>query len=73
MKATKPKLKINDTVRVEIQTTDFAKKYLPTFSEETYVVSKVIRSNPTTYKLSAEDGEELLQTWYYLQLQKVEK
>ena len=53
-----------DKVRVRIKKGTFTKGFKPTFSDEKYIISKVLMTNPTTYKLSTENGYEIKGSYY---------
>lgn len=65
-----PKFKIGSQVRVALDSGPFRKGFKPRFSEEVYVVTKIVKSDPVTvYKLkSLVDGEDVLGTWYQEEL-----
>lgn len=63
------KYKFGDHVRIAVPRNPFAKGYKQTFSDEIYLVSKVIDATPYVYKLNSEDGEEILRSWYAEELQ----
>ena len=51
VKKKKPKFKVGDQVRISVVKGKFEKGYTPNFSYEVYTVSKVLDTNPITYKL----------------------
>lgn len=67
----KPTFKLNDRVRISKYKTAFKKGYLPTFTEEIFVVSEVLKTDPITYRIKAQDGEEILGTFYKEELVKI--
>ena len=69
----KYKLKVGDKVRISKLKRKFEKSYLPNFSTEIFVVSKRLPKDPPVYKLKYYDGEELKETFYDKELQKVVK
>ena len=69
----KYKFNIGDQVRISKIKRKFEKGYLPNFSKEIFTVSKRIPRNPSVYKLTDYDGEELEGTFYEKELQKIVK
>ena len=67
---TKPKFKIDDKVRISRTKAIFEKGYLPNWSEELYIVDKVQKTIPPTYKLKNVLGEEIEGSFYEKELQK---
>lgn len=70
---TRPKLKAGDTVRVSKIKGTFSKGYLANWSEEIFVVDKILRTAPVTYTLCDLAGESLQGSFYNEELQKVTK
>lgn len=68
----KHKFKIDDKVRISKYSTVFAKGYLPLWSEEIFIISKVHKTSPPVYSLKDEASDELEGTWYEPELQKVD-
>ncbi|KAF0714175.1 Uncharacterized protein FWK35_00032508 [Aphis craccivora] len=52
----KPKLKVNDKVRISKYKHIFSKGYTPNWTTEIFTVSKVLQTNPVTYQLK--DGSD---------------
>ena len=50
--------------------TFFAKSYVPNWSEEVFVITKVKNTVPWTYVISDLKGEEIVRTFYEKELQK---
>jgi len=69
-KSQKPKFKVGDKVRISRIKGTFEKGYLPNWSEEIFVVDKIIYSNPITYKLKDLMDELLEGSFYNQELQK---
>ena len=65
------KLEIGDEVRISKVRGTFEKAYTGNWSEEIYHVSHVLKTDPSTYKLKDDDGDEIAGTWYKAELQKV--
>ena len=66
-------LQVGDVVRLSMVTRPFRKGYLPQWTEEIFVVDKVIRRQPTVYAVKDFDGEEVAGTFYAEELQKIGK
>jgi len=67
---TKPKFKIDDKVRISRTKALFEKGYLPNYSEALYIINKVQKTIPPTYKLKNLLGEEIEGSFYEKELQK---
>ena len=67
----KPKLKVGDRVRLNKKYRVFKKGYLPGWTEEVFVVGRVMREVVPTYKINEWDGTPLRGTFYAQDLQKV--
>jgi hypothetical protein len=67
---TKPKFKIGDKVRISRTKALFEKGYLPNWSEELYVIDKVQKTIPVTYRLKDLLDEEIAGSFYEKELQK---
>ena len=65
-----PKFKVGDHVRISKYKTIFAKGYVPNWSEEVLVVSKIKNTVPWTYFVSDLSGEEITGRFYEKELQK---
>ena len=65
-----PKFKVGDHVRVSKYKNIFAKGYVPNWSEEVFVVSKVKNTVPQTYVINDLSGEEITGSFYEKELQK---
>ena len=64
-----PKFKIDDLVRISRYKNIFTKGYMPNWSEEIYVVSKIKNTVPWTYVISDLNGEQIIVTFYEKELQ----
>ena len=64
------KFKIGDHVRISKYKNVFAKGYMPNWSEEVFVVSKIKNTVPWTYVINDLNGEEIIGTFYEKELQK---
>lgn len=69
----KPKLDIDDYVRISKLRLPFAKGYTPSWSVEVYKVTNVKRTTPTVYEIEDLNGEEIVGTFYESELQKITK
>jgi len=67
----KPKFKVNDRVRLNKKFRTFKKGYLPGWTEEVFIVSRVIPGSVVTYKIKEMDDTPLEGTFYSQDLQKV--
>ena len=65
-----PKFKVGDCVRISKYKNIFAKGYMPNWSEEVFVVSKIKNTVPWTYVINDLNGEEIIGTFYEKELQK---
>ena len=70
-KRPKPKLKVEDRVRLNKKYRMFKKGYLPGWTEEVFVVARVMRGVVPTYKINEWDGTPLRVTFYAQDLQNV--
>lgn len=64
-------LKVGDRVRLSKSRRHFKKGYLPSWTTETFVVTEVLKTSPTTYRLVDERGEAISGTFYLEELQAV--
>ena len=64
-----PKFKVGDHVRISKYKNMFAKRYMPNWSEEIFVIKKVKNTVPWTYVINDINGEELIGTFYEEELQ----
>ena len=64
-----PKFKVGDHVRISKCKNIFAKGYVPNWSEEIFVISKIKNTVPWTYVLNHLNGEEIIGTFYEKELQ----
>ena len=59
-----PKFKIGDHVRISKYKNIFEKGYVPNWSEEDFVVTKVKNTLPWTYVINDLNPEEIVRTFY---------
>ena len=67
-----PKLRKGDKVRLNKKHRPFKKEYLPGWTEEVFLVTKVQRRPIPSYKVSEWDGTPIKGTFYEQDLQKVQ-
>ena len=65
-----PKFKVGDHVRISKYKNVFVKGYMPNWSEEVFVFSKIKNTFPQTYVINNLNGEEIIGTFYEKELQK---
>ena len=65
-----PKFKVGDYVRISKYKKIFAKRYLPNWSEEFFVIDRIKKTVPWTYVINDLNGEEITGTFYENELQK---
>lgn len=63
------KMKIGEIVRVSKQKLQFEKGYTASFSNELFKITKILRTNPTTYLLEDLDGNPIEGCFYKEELQ----
>ena len=68
-----PKFKVGDYVRISKYKNIFAKGYLPNWSEEIFVISKIKNTVSWTYVINDLNGEEIIGTFYEKELQTLIK
>ena len=65
-----PKFKIGDHVRIFKYKNIFAKGYMPNWSEEVFIISKIKNTVPWTYVINDLNVEEIIGSFYEKELQK---
>ena len=65
-----PKFKVGDHVRISKHKNYLAKRYMPNWSEEVFVVSKTKNTVPWTYVINDLNGEGIIGIFYEKELQK---
>ena len=65
-----PKFKVCDRVRISKYKNIFAKGYMPNWSEEVFISSKIKNTVPWTYVINDLKGEKIIETFYEKELQK---
>ena len=66
-----PKFQIGDYVRMSKYKNIFAKGYTSNWSEEFFVIKEVKNTVPQTYVISDLNGEEIIETFYEKEFQKI--
>ena len=67
-------LKTGDTVRIsKYKRKTFDKGYTQNWTEEVFIVDKIQRTNPITYKIRDEKGEIIKGIFYKEELQKTDQ
>ena len=69
-KPVKSKFLMGDRVRISKKRKDFAKGYLPNFTEEVFIVVKVLKTEPQTYIIKDLNGDEIKGTFYNEELSR---
>ena len=59
-----PKFKVGDYVRISKYKNIFAKRYMPNWSEEVFIISKIKNTVPWTYVINDLNGKEIIGTFY---------
>ena len=59
-----PKFKVGDYVRISKYKNIFAKGYIPNWSEEVFIISKIKNTVPWTYVIYDLNDEEIIGTFY---------
>ena len=65
-----PKFKVNDHVRISKYKNIFAKRYVPNWSKEVFVVNEFKNTVPWTYIITNLNGEAITGTFYEKELEK---
>ena len=65
-----PKFKVGDYVRISKYKNIFTKGYMPNWSEEVFIVSKIKNTVPWTYAINDLNGEEIFGTIYEKEFRK---
>jgi len=64
------KFKIGDEVRIQKKNEVFEKSFTPNWTKEVFIVSKIQRTNPITFKITDYNDEEVQGTFYEKEMQK---
>ena len=68
-----PKFKVGDDVRISKYKNIFATGYTPNWSKEVFIISKIENTVPWTYVINYLNGEEIIETFYEKELQRLIK
>ena len=68
-----PKFNVGDHVRISTYKNIFAKGYMLSWSEETFVVKKIKNTVTWTYVINDLNGEEIIGTFYEKELQSTKE
>ena len=68
-----PKLKGGDYVRISKYKNICTKGYMPNWSEEVFIISKIKNTVPWTYVINDLNDEEIIGTFYEKELQKTDQ
>ena len=64
--------KIGDRVKLAVPNKNiFDKGYIAKFTDETFVISRVLYTEPMQYKVKTLTGNDVTGSWYAAELQKV--
>ena len=66
-----PKFKVGDHVRISKCENIFAKGYTLNWFEEIFVIKEIKNTVPWTYVINDLNGEEIIETFYEKELQKI--
>jgi hypothetical protein len=64
-KRKRPAFKLADRVRISIAKHQFEKGHAPRWKEEIFLISRVLNTDPVTYYIRDEAGEEIKGLWVY--------
>ena len=65
-----PNFKVGDYVGISKNKNIFAKRYMPNWSEDVFVIKKVKNTVSWTYAINDLNGEQIIGTFYEKELQK---
>ena len=65
-----PKFKVGDYERISKYKNIFAKGYMPNWSEEGFIISKIKNTVPWTYVINDLNGENIIGTFYEKRIAK---
>lgn len=66
----KPKFDIGDRVRISAKKGVFGNKYKQNWTSEIFIVTQVLNTRPTTYRISDQSGEDIIGGFYEKELHK---
>ena len=61
---------VGDNVRITKKKKTFEKGYTPRWTEKTFIITKILYTNPVAYKISDLSGEAIQESFYEPELQK---
>lgn len=65
-----PRFEVGDRVRISKKRKDFVKGYLPNFTQELFIVTNVLETDPITYKIKDMNNEEIIGSFYEQEMVK---
>jgi hypothetical protein len=65
------RFRVGDQVRVSVAKGPFVKGYLPNWTEQIYIVSRSLNTDPPQYKLQDYNNEEISGSFYAAEMQRV--
>ena len=68
---TPAKFKVGDKVRIIKKKKRFEKEYKPSWTDEIFIINKLNPTNPITYMLIDNNGENIIGSFYHEDLQHV--
>ena len=68
-----PKFKVGDPVRISKYNNIFAKGYMPNWSEEAFIISKIKNTVTWTYVINDLNCEKIIRTFYEKELQETDQ
>ena len=68
-----PKFNVGDYVRISKYKNIFAKRYMPNWSEDVFISSKIKKTVSWTYVINDLNDEEIIGTFYEKKLQKTDQ
>ena len=68
-----PKFNVGDYVRISKYKNIFAKRYMPNWSEDVFISSKIKKTVSWTYVINDLNDEEIIGTFYEKELQKTDQ
>ena len=73
LKIKKPRLAVDNLVRITVKRGDFRKGYRPNFTKELFRVNAILNTNPIIYKIEDLNGEGITGSFYEQVIVKVNK
>ena len=69
----KPRFSVGDKVRITKKKTIFEKGYTPRWTEEVFIISQQLNTQPPTYRLEDDEGEDIPGSFYEPELQRTDQ